>query len=166
MRAYLYRCRTCGEELTLDQPGDDAGPCGWCASDAEYVDDGPLLKRVWQVQFTSVMQEHFNPSVGKPISDRRQMDRELALASERATEKSGIPHRFVQTDGREAAQAAGIDPDFQREIANAKREGRRIQAEYTADTKADAPVHPGEFHPLGLKPKPGVNARTGRRVKA
>lgn len=140
MPTYLYRCRTCGAEETLtgtaaDCARDEIGECLACYDDARVeltgshpsVETVPLMKRVWSIQFAPVMQEHFNLAVGQPISDRRQMDRALRQASDEATERTGIPHNYVQVDGSEAKQAAGIDDDMQREIANAHRTGRPLR---------------------------------------
>lgn len=117
MPIYEYRCRTCNTTELCREPADDIGPCAVC--------DG-TMKRVWSVQFAPIMQEHFNLAVGKPISDRKQMDRELRRASELATERTGIPHNFVQIDGEEAKRAAGIDDEMQQQISEARRTGRPL----------------------------------------
>jgi hypothetical protein len=174
MPTYLYRCRTCGAEETLtgspeECAVDSIGHCFDCYED----DRDGIMRRVWAVQFSPVMQEHFNPTVGKPISDRKQFDRELHVASELATERTGIPHRFTQVDGSERAQAAGIDPELQAEIARAKREGRSLHAEFAHSTARD--VRPTEFASVTERKKhleeiqrrqAAVNARTGKRVSA
>ena len=63
-----------------------------------------VKRRYSSVQFASVMQEHFNPSVGKPISSMSQYRDELKRASERATEKTGILHNFQPADPNEGME--------------------------------------------------------------
>lgn len=49
------------------------------------------------------MQEHFNHSVNKPISDMKQYRDQLKRASDAATESTGIPHNFQPADYKELA---------------------------------------------------------------
>lgn len=62
------------------------------------------LKRKYSVQFASVMQEHYNPSVGKPVSSMRQFRDELARASDAATAKTGVLHDFQPADPNEGME--------------------------------------------------------------
>jgi hypothetical protein len=44
------------------------------------------------------MHEHWNHSVGKPVSSMRQFKDDLARASERQSEVTGMEHRYVPVD--------------------------------------------------------------------
>ena len=48
------------------------------------------------------MHEHFNATVGMPISSNAQFDAELRRKSDEAEARTGIPHKFVRHDPRDA----------------------------------------------------------------
>ena len=91
MTIYEYRCTECGYTANVTDRADSLGACParQCSG---------LLKRVWRVNFGAVMQEHFNATVGKPISDGRQFERELRRMSDERTAATGIEHRFAPVD--------------------------------------------------------------------
>lgn len=86
---YEYRCRSCGYTANVVDRADSLGGCPNCPGE---------LRRVWSVQIAPVMQEHFNATVQKPVSSMRQFEAELRRASDEATERTGIEHRFAPVD--------------------------------------------------------------------
>lgn len=160
MATYAFKCTVCG--APEDVIADYETACTYIGEPCFHC-DGVLKRDYSSVQLAPVMQEHYNTAVGKPISDRRQMDRELHIASELATERTGIQHRFAQVDGSEAAQTSGIDPDLQEAIRRAKKEGRALQREYARDVKPVEYASVAERREA-LEKVRGVNARTGERV--
>jgi hypothetical protein len=50
-----------------------------------------------------MMHEHFNHTLGKPVSDMNQFTRELRVAGEAAEERTGIPHRYAPVEYGDAA---------------------------------------------------------------
>lgn len=104
MPLYEYRCPECGGGARSQTRGDTLpSPCPHCAS------PGPL-KRRWSLGFQMPMHEHFNSSVGKPISSMRQYTDELKRKSEIASITTGIEHRFVPVDPSDTA-ALGVTGD-------------------------------------------------------
>lgn len=152
MAIYAYRCRGCG--LSIDVPDYRAADFGDCP------DCTGILKRDYSsIQLAPVMQEHFNPSVGKPISDRRKFDDELKRASEAAWERTGIPHNFVQVEGKDAQQAAGVTDDEVKAIKRMKARGESF------DRVARTPDQLQEFSTVRkgeLEKVQGVSARQAR----
>lgn len=51
--------------------------------------------------------EHFNHSVGKPVSSSKQFTQELRRASEEATERTGVPHDYQPVHPSEVQPAGG-----------------------------------------------------------
>lgn len=89
MTVYAYQCAKCGATIDSAVRADNLGLHDLC---------GGLLKRLWRVNFGAVMQEHFNATVGKPISDGRQFERELRRMSDERTAATGIEHRYAPVD--------------------------------------------------------------------
>lgn len=50
------------------------------------------------------MHEHYNPTVGKPISSMNQLKSELSRASDEQSEKTGVTHNYQPVDLRELKQ--------------------------------------------------------------
>jgi len=120
MPVYLYRCRACqvlGEKFQhhTDDPLSDCPECG-----------RPMLRRVYSLNFTSVTHEHFNHTVGKMISDRKQFERELKLASDKATERTGSQVNYVSVDmnDREGLRVTdeGMDSTLRRQTETGRRD--------------------------------------------
>lgn len=99
---YAYRCRACGHTADLTVRADSAGACPQC--------DGGELRRVFAVRMGSVMHEHFNATVQRPISSQRQFEAELRRASDEATERTGVEHRFAPVDPTDR-KALGVTSD-------------------------------------------------------
>lgn len=92
MPIYEYKCPDCdAREVTTTRGNRLDRICRGCAN------PGPL-RRVFGFSFPPMMHEHFNQSVGKPISSMRQYKDELKVKSEEATLRTGIEHRYVPKD--------------------------------------------------------------------
>lgn len=87
---YAYRCRSCGHSQDSRLRADTLGPCSSCAAGE--------MRRVWAVNVGPVMHEHFNQTVGKPISSMRQFEAELRRVSDERTAATGIEHRYAPVD--------------------------------------------------------------------
>lgn len=62
------------------------------------------VRRKFVVALHRPMQEHFNHTTMKPVSDMRQFRDQLKAAGEKATEETGIPHSYAPVDLKELAQ--------------------------------------------------------------
>jgi hypothetical protein len=79
------------------------------------------MRRVWSVRFGSVLHEHYNHSVGKPISSHRQYADELKRLSEQQTERTGIPHNYVPVDLSDT-RACGVTDEGLEETARRRHD--------------------------------------------
>lgn len=83
MKLYEYKCDVCHSVWDDTTRADFLDyPCPFCESGTP--------RRVWKVSFRPIMQEHFNRTVGKGISDERQFARELRKQGDQYTEKTGM----------------------------------------------------------------------------
>lgn len=97
MTMYEYKCPVCGTRaVSGDRSNRLATFCLTCEGMVEY-------RRVFSFSAPQVMHEHFNRTVGKPISDMKQFARELSKQSDLATERTGIEHRYVPVEAGDAA---------------------------------------------------------------
>lgn len=92
MALFTFRCRDCGHSIELHGPiGKSPLPpvCRWCGAMTrrDYRTDKPQPAPVWQ--------EHWNPSVGGYVSDRRKMQSMMDRASDDLFERSGIEQKNV-----------------------------------------------------------------------
>lgn len=75
------------------------------------------------------MPEHFAHSVGKVVRGRKHFREELQRASDAATARTGVPHRFEPVDlrDREALGVTdeGLDATARRAVAEGRAEVRR-----------------------------------------
>lgn len=101
MPIYSYRCPTCRTEVSSTQRGDRLSRvCRGCGSTEP-------LKRVYGFSYQPGMQEHFNTTVGKPVSSMQKFADELARASDRASEQTGIEHNYKPVEWGDT-QALGV----------------------------------------------------------
>lgn len=140
MTLYEYRCRRCGRIEPSERRGDDLGICwkpqpmvllvstGIDAAGRLAEEPRPasrpcmgVLTRVWGFQQAPGMPEHFNRSVGAVVSSHRQFERELRRASDEATERTGIEHRYVPVDPTDrralGVTDAGLDATNRHRVA-------------------------------------------------
>jgi hypothetical protein len=128
MPAYEFRCQNCGVRLIryIDLAGDDertawnrgTQPCPDCSHGH--------MKRVWGFRQAPMMHEHWNASVGKPISSMKQFKDELRRASDEKTERTGIVHDFVPVDPKEmSAGDAGKREQYDRAVLDGRIEASK-----------------------------------------
>ncbi len=99
---YSYKCRPCRVTANLDRPMGEHPPvhtCPCCGREMGRDYSGVSVHRP--------MPEHFNATVGKPISSQRQFDDELKRKSDEYTLRTGIEAKFVSHDPSEA-KALGV----------------------------------------------------------
>ena len=72
------------------------------------------------------MHEHFNYTVGKVISDKKQFAAELDRKSAEMTERTGTPHNYVPVDlsDKESLRVSdeGMDSTLRRQTETGQRE--------------------------------------------
>lgn len=122
MTIYGYQCASCGATVDSPERADNLGLHDLC---------GGLLKRLWRVNFGTVMQEHFNATVGKPISDGRQFERELRRMSEERTAATGIEHRFAPVDPTDTKTLGVTNEGL--EATNAQRVSNGLKPVHVAE---------------------------------
>jgi hypothetical protein len=96
MPVYSFRCRSCNRYELLTSPihtPPEPHPCG-CQFDGmmkrDYQADKPQPAPVWQ--------EHWNPSVGGYVSDRRKMQDSMDRYNDNLFERTGIEQKNVVVD--------------------------------------------------------------------
>ena len=123
MPVYSYRCGSCESlgEKWQHHTDDHLLTCPECGVDA--------LKRVFSFKMQPIMHEHFNHTVGKPISDRKQFQRELDHAADKETERTGRQVNYVPVDmnDREGLRVTdeGMDSTLRRKTKTGEREVKR-----------------------------------------
>lgn len=90
MPTYEYRCPNCQTTILATEPGSSQA----CAC-------GANARRIWGFRLASVMHEHHSSVTGTVVSDRRQIRSELRRLSEKATERTGVVHNYVEADLRD-----------------------------------------------------------------
>ena len=100
---YAYRCDKCFTDNDSNTRGDTSGPCpiNGCTG---------TLRRRWSISIKPSMQEHFNHTVNRPISNMSQFKSELSRMSDEYTARTGIPAKFAPKDwGELGATSEGLD---------------------------------------------------------
>lgn len=123
MTIFAYRCLNKNCDALIDstvRADKHPAPCPAC---------GGVLQRKWSVAVRPGMQEHFNHTVGKPISSMAQMRSELSRQSDEYFDKTGIPTKFVPKEwGELGATQEGMD-DVNRSRVNRGDTALRIPGE-------------------------------------
>jgi len=105
MAIYAYRCNNpaCRHHHDSTFRGDQhPDPCPACLTG--------VLKRQFRVALQRPMQEHFNHTVGKPISSMSKFREELKRASEDYSNRTGLDAKFEPKDwGELGATSEGLD---------------------------------------------------------
>lgn len=129
MPLYSYRCNVCHREHDTTTRGDSLGPCGEMVM---VPPDDPVLRaqvlanpalmehdmialmcwgemrRRFHVNMAPVMQQHFNTTVMKPISDMRKFRDELRRESERQSELNGVEVQYEPIDPGTSPRDLGV----------------------------------------------------------
>lgn len=130
MILYGYECRECGQEYTSEYQGNVLQVIdiarGVCGGDAVYVNQECVcgngeIKRKYSLAVHRPMHEHFNHSVGKPISSDRQFRDELKRKSEEHFLRTGIPADYVPSDPTETRKAVEESGGIGLESTNRRR---------------------------------------------
>jgi predicted PP-loop superfamily ATPase len=114
---FEFKCRACGARtLTQDR---EHGPRIACSCSADV--DGASWKRVWSVQIAPVMHAHMNSTTGTVVSSGRQFRDELRRKSDEMTERTGMPHNYVEVDRNDTKSLRvtdeGLDTTYDRKRA-------------------------------------------------
>ncbi len=126
MPIYAYKCTNpaCdGHATSTTRASKLDQACGWCGTRP--------MQRVWKLGFEMPMQEHFNQSVGKPISSMRQYRDELKRKSEIASETTGIEHRYVPVDMNDRAALGVTNEGIAESNAHREKIGEKLLPELT-----------------------------------
>lgn len=89
MPLYAYECPNCGQEYESLKRGLESTTLCQCESP---------IKRKWMVNLQRPMPDHYNTSVGKYVTGKRQLTDEFKRMSDNMTERTGIPHNYVPVD--------------------------------------------------------------------
>lgn len=100
MILYTYRCVNCGREHLSDTRAD-ALPFTPCCKD-----EG---RRIWGFGMVKAMPEHWNATLGKPISTRQQFQDGLKAQSEHMSERLGFDQNYVEVDPTDRATLGVTD---------------------------------------------------------
>lgn len=122
MPMYQYRCpecRTTKNSMIRDNRLPQS--CENCGHEP--------LHRVFGFSTPPMMHEHFNHSVGKPISSMRQYRDELARKSEEASEYTGIEHSYAPIEPGDAAAAGATNEGIDEANAVRSRTGQPLLPE-------------------------------------
>lgn len=121
MILYGYQCRECGQEYTSEYQGSALPDfiCRGCGNDH--------VKRRYSLAVHRPMHEHFNQSVGKPISSDRQFRDELKRKSDAHFLATGIPADYQPVDPEiarravEESQGMGLESTNRRRVNEGKK---------------------------------------------
>lgn len=102
MPLYEFMCRTCGNRDTTMEQLQTLGECPECGVGE--------MKRKYSFAQKPMMQEHFNHTVGKRISDMKQFKDELKRGDEHYHSYTGIERRSAPIDFRDVkVTSEGLD---------------------------------------------------------
>lgn len=117
---FEYRCPVCEHRVISHVRGDRL------EADCDYCESPRMFKRVFSVSVKRPMQEHFNETVGMPISDERQFARELRRKGEQYTAETGIETNYQPVDYRDKDALGVTDAGLEATRARMHAEGRKV----------------------------------------
>lgn len=92
MPLYTYACDGCGTQVDTEIRADaGTAPCLVCDPNGNTT---TRWQRKWGFSAIPPMREHFNHTLGKPISDMNKFKSELARKSDEASEQTGMEHNY------------------------------------------------------------------------
>lgn len=122
MTLFEYRCPECEHRVVSHVRADRL------EADCDHCDPANpiprVFRRLFSVSVQRPMQEHFNNTVGKPISDMRQFERELARKGDEYTERTGIETRYRPVDYRDREALGVTDAGLEQTRRRMRGEGR------------------------------------------
>lgn len=118
MALFEYKCPECENRVISHVRGDrlDAD-CPHCEEPREF-------RRVFSVSMQRPMQEHFNHTVGQPISDPKQFARALSRKGEEYTERTGIETNYQPIDLQDRSALGVTDAGLDATRKRMHTEGR------------------------------------------
>lgn len=123
---YSFECQECGGEVidtVFHRIGSPhATPCPTC---------GGLLRRSACFVFNRGMAEHFNPTVGRYVTNQRDFNDGLKHAAEAASLNDGTDHTFTPVDLRDM-DACGATGEG---LEHSKRVRRKLGLDEPSKTK-------------------------------
>lgn len=102
MPIYEYRCPNCGNEQSVVSSIHDPVPTVYCRKCIT-----PMRRRYRPLLTKMPMDGHFNASLGRWVNNEREVKDGFKIASEEATMRTGIEHRYVPVDPRDT-KALGV----------------------------------------------------------
>lgn len=109
MPVYEYKCSD-GHRMVHSKRFDPADIDLACPVMVDRTLCQQPLKRVFSFSFHRPMGEHFNHSVGKYVSNKRQFSDELKKRSEADSERLGMPVNYQPVDLHDAG-SLGVESD-------------------------------------------------------
>lgn len=122
---YEYKCGVCQQKYGLvTDMDDDYSRKTYVGMQCDRACPGRLA-RVFSISVAKSMEEHWNPTVGKPISNMGQMRSELSRKSDEMAERLRMPVNYQPVDLREK-DALGVTDEgihvYDRSYARGSRE--------------------------------------------
>lgn len=119
MALFEYKCPECENRVISTLRGDRL------EADCPHCEAPRVFKRVFSVVVRRPMQEHFNPTVGMPISDEKQFARELRRKGDQYTERTGIETNYQPIDTRDKEALGVTDAGLDATRARMRAEGHQ-----------------------------------------
>ena len=123
MPTYEYRCECRVKHITCDP--DDSTKQLYDSKQMFCESCAAVFRRRFGFSTPAMMHEHYNPALGRTVSSRREMREAAKMASERATERTGIFHDYQPVDLRDPSVAPDSDDGLQSQHDRAVEEGRK-----------------------------------------
>ena len=123
MPMYEFRCLTCGNPVVSDDRVNGPDACHPSCGATEG------FKRVYSFQMAPVMHSHLNSTTGTVISDRRGFKDALARKSDEMTERTGMPHNYVEVA---PGDTTGVTDEGLKESFDKRKARREIDPDTTA----------------------------------
>ena len=120
MPNYTYRCLQCGRERVEYHTFEDSDVCVPCLHCLVY------MRKVLGVNVihTSI-EPHYNSSVGAYVTSMSDLSDRMKIASDAATERTGIPHDFRPVDPRDTEKLGVTEEGLDATMAAQVRDGKR-----------------------------------------
>lgn len=125
MPTFDYRCTQCGHVIEdqyfpIREPQSSI-PCPLCHARAKKILQFPAIKRT--------MSDHFNATLGRPVSSERDFRNGLSEASDKASIRAQREVSYSPVDLRDKAAVGvndeGLDQTRRRERAEGKSEAKK-----------------------------------------